>query len=49
MNGKNVLVGNKALMIANNINVLKETETIVESIVLVSIDNAICRLCRHCR
>ena len=40
VNGKNVLVGNKALMIANNINVLKETETIVESIVLVSIDNA---------
>ena len=39
VNGKTVLVGNKALMIANNINVLEETETIVESIVLVSIDN----------
>ncbi|WP_298495485.1 heavy metal translocating P-type ATPase [uncultured Algibacter sp.] len=40
VNGKTVLVGNKALMTANNINVLEETETIVESIVLVSIDNA---------
>ena len=40
VNGKTVLVGNKALMMANNINVLEETETIVESIVLVSIDNA---------
>jgi Cd2+/Zn2+-exporting ATPase len=40
VNDKTVLVGNKALMIANNINVLEETETIVESIVLVSIDNA---------
>ena len=40
VNGKAVLVGNKALMLANNINVLEETETIVESIVLVSIDNA---------
>ena len=39
VNGKTVLVGNKALMIANSINVLEETETIVESIVLVSIDN----------
>ena len=39
VNGKTVLVGNKALMIANNVNVLEETETIVESIVLVSIDN----------
>lgn len=39
VNGKTVLVGNKALMIANNINVLEETETIVESIVLVSIEN----------
>ena len=39
VNGKTVLVGNKALMIANNINILEETETIVESIVLVSIDN----------
>ena len=40
VNGKTVLVGNKALMTANNINVLEETEAIVESIVLVSIDNA---------
>ena len=39
VNGKTVLVGNKALMIANSINVLEETETIVESIVLVSIKN----------
>ncbi|MCD2259565.1 heavy metal translocating P-type ATPase [Psychroserpens luteolus] len=39
VNGKTVLVGNKALMTANNINVLEETETIVESIVLVSINN----------
>lgn len=39
VNGKTVLVGNKALMIANNINVPTETESIVESIVLVAIDN----------
>ena len=39
VNGKIVLVGNKALMTANKINALEETETIVESIVLVSIDN----------
>ena len=39
VNGKTVLVGNKALMVANNINVLEETETIVESIVLVAIDD----------
>ncbi|WP_299672578.1 heavy metal translocating P-type ATPase [uncultured Polaribacter sp.] len=39
VNGKTVLVGNKALMTANNINVLEETETIVESIVLVAIDD----------
>ncbi len=38
VNGKTVLVGNKALMTANNIEVVKETENIVESIVLVSID-----------
>ncbi|WP_299225626.1 heavy metal translocating P-type ATPase [uncultured Psychroserpens sp.] len=38
VNGKTVLVGNKALMTVNNINVLEETETIVESIVLVAID-----------
>lgn len=40
VNGKSVLVGNKALMTANNINVLEEIETIVESIVLISIDKA---------
>jgi Cd2+/Zn2+-exporting ATPase len=39
VNGKTVLVGNKALMTANNIGVPSETETIVESIVLVAIDN----------
>lgn len=39
VNSKPVLVGNKALMTANNIKVLEETGTIVESIVLVSIDN----------
>ena len=39
VNGKTVLVGNKALMSANNIKVLEETETIVESMVLVSIAN----------
>ena len=39
VNGKAVLVGNKALMTANNINVPTETESIVESIVLVAIDN----------
>ena len=38
VNGKTVLVGNKALMTANNIEVVAETETIVESIVLVAID-----------
>jgi Cd2+/Zn2+-exporting ATPase len=40
VNGKPVLVGNKALMTANNIEVSKEIDTIVESIVLVAIDNA---------
>ena len=40
VNGKPVLVGNKALMTANNIAVSKEIDTIVESIVLVAIDNA---------
>lgn len=40
VNGKIVLVGNKALMVSKNIKVLKETENIVESIVLVSIDNS---------
>ncbi|MFC4268879.1 heavy metal translocating P-type ATPase [Polaribacter marinivivus] len=39
VNGKTVLVGNKALMTANNIEVPTETESIVESIVLVAIDN----------
>ncbi|WP_298504514.1 heavy metal translocating P-type ATPase [uncultured Maribacter sp.] len=39
VNGRTVLVGNKALMTANNINVVEETETIVESIVLVAIDD----------
>lgn len=39
VNSKTVLVGNKALMTANNINVPTETESIVESIVLVAIDN----------
>ncbi len=39
VNDKTVLVGNKALMSANNIKVLEETETIVESMVLVSIAN----------
>ncbi|WP_299622912.1 heavy metal translocating P-type ATPase [uncultured Tenacibaculum sp.] len=39
VNGKTVLVGNKALMTANNIGVPSETKSIVESIVLVAIDN----------
>ncbi|MDO6597391.1 heavy metal translocating P-type ATPase [Oceanihabitans sp. 2_MG-2023] len=39
VNGKTVLVGNKALMTVNNIDVPSETEPIVESIVLVAIDN----------
>ena len=39
VNSKTVLVGNKALMITNNIEVPAETENIVESIVLVAIDN----------
>ncbi|MFP4846275.1 heavy metal translocating P-type ATPase [Winogradskyella sp. PE311] len=39
VNGKTILVGNKALMIANSIDVPTETESIVESIVLVAIDN----------
>ncbi|GAA4809273.1 heavy metal translocating P-type ATPase [Litoribaculum gwangyangense] len=39
VNGKEVLVGNKALMVSNNIEVPNETEAIVESIVLVAIDN----------
>lgn len=39
VNDKTVLVGNKALMTANTIDVPTETESIVESIVLVAIDN----------
>ena len=39
VNGKSVLVGNKNLMVSNNIEVPNETESIVESIALVAIDN----------
>ena len=39
VNGKAILVGNKALMYSNNVEVPQETESIVESIVLVAIDN----------
>lgn len=39
VNGKTVLVGNKPLMTSNNIEVPSETDGIVESIVMVSIDN----------
>ncbi len=38
VNGKTILVGNKALMISNNVEVPSETDTIVESIVMISID-----------
>lgn len=38
VNGKMVLAGNKALMTANKIEVPAETDTIVESIVMVAID-----------
>ncbi len=38
VNDKTVLVGNKALMLANDVEVPIETEAIVESIVLVAID-----------
>jgi len=38
VNGKTVLVGNKALMTSNSIEVPSETDGIVESIVIVSID-----------
>ncbi|MCK7591521.1 cadmium-translocating P-type ATPase [Subsaxibacter sp. CAU 1640] len=38
VNGKTVLVGNKALMTSNGIEVPTETDTIVESIVMVAID-----------
>ena len=39
VNGKSVLVGNKTLMTANNIDVPAETDTIVETIVMVSIED----------
>ncbi len=39
VNGKTVLVGNKPLMTSNNIKVPSETDNIVESIVMVSIDD----------
>lgn len=38
VNGKTVLVGNKPLMTSNNIEVPSETDAIVESIVMVSIE-----------
>ncbi|ALM20303.1 lead, cadmium, zinc and mercury transporting ATPase [Nonlabens tegetincola] len=38
VNGKQVLVGNKALIVSNGIEVPSETDTIVESIVMVAID-----------
>lgn len=38
VNGKTVLVGNKALMVSNNIEVPLEIDSIVESIVLIAID-----------
>ncbi len=38
VNGKQVLVGNKALLVSNSIEVPSETDTIVESIVMVAID-----------
>ncbi|MGZ0014633.1 heavy metal translocating P-type ATPase [Yeosuana sp. AK3] len=38
VNGKTVLVGNKPLMTSNNIQVPSETDNIVESIVMVSIE-----------
>lgn len=39
VNGKTVLVGNKALMTSNDIAVPSATDSIVESIVMVAIDN----------
>ncbi|WP_111309786.1 heavy metal translocating P-type ATPase [Confluentibacter sediminis] len=39
VNGKTVLVGNKALMTSNNITVPSQTDIIVESIVMVSIES----------
>ncbi|CAA0149305.1 MULTISPECIES: heavy metal translocating P-type ATPase [Flavobacteriaceae] len=38
VNGKTVLVGNKALMTSNSIDVPAETDSIIESIVMVGID-----------
>lgn len=38
VNGKTVLVGNKALLTSNTIDVPKETDTVVESIVMVAIE-----------
>ncbi|NKI28299.1 cadmium-translocating P-type ATPase [Arenibacter sp. 6A1] len=38
VNGKTVLVGNKALMTSNNLEVPVETDNIVESIVMISIE-----------
>ncbi|MBU2907526.1 cadmium-translocating P-type ATPase [Arenibacter algicola] len=38
VNGKTILVGNKALMTSNKIEVPSETDSIVESIVMVAID-----------
>ncbi|MCM5662509.1 heavy metal translocating P-type ATPase [Galbibacter mesophilus] len=38
VNGKTVLVGNKALMVSNGIEVPAETDTIIESIVMIAID-----------
>ncbi|NGX83909.1 heavy metal translocating P-type ATPase [Aequorivita sp. KMM 9714] len=39
VNGKTILAGNKSLLISNNIEVPQETESIVESIVMIAIDN----------
>jgi len=39
VNGKSVLVGNASLLQSNNIEVPSETETIVETIVLIAIEN----------
>lgn len=39
VNNKTVLVGNKALMTTHNIDVPEETDTIVESIVMIAIDD----------
>jgi len=39
VNGKTILVGNKALMTSNAIDVPSETDTIVESIVMVGVDD----------